>query len=56
VLEGSVRDKAGTVSRFEVGWEEAHSKAEPKPPLIMARSLPKPGREQVARAFGLELR
>ena len=31
MLEGSVRDKAGTVSRFEVGWEEAHSKAEPKP-------------------------
>ena len=27
----SSETKAGTVSRFEVGWEEAHSKAEPKP-------------------------
>ena len=31
VLEGSVRYKAGAVSRLEVGWEEAHSKAASKP-------------------------
>ena len=31
VLEGSVRYRAGTVSRLEVGWEEAHSKAASKP-------------------------
>ena len=31
MLEGSARDMAGAVSRLEVGWEEAHSKAASKP-------------------------
>ena len=32
VLEGSVRCRAGAVSRLEAGREEAHSKAGSKPP------------------------